>query len=84
MIRKWPKPRTFSGGYQNCVYTFHLGDGTLTPGDTIKLIEGKPKYVGAAAGLDVVFFAALARTFFVAEGVCEAMVSDGFNGFNPG
>ena len=42
-----------SGGYQNCVYTFDLGNGTLTPGDTIKLIEGNPKYVGAAAGLDV-------------------------------
>ena len=47
-------PRLFvSGGYQNCVYTFELQNGTLTPGDTIRLIEGKPKYVGAVAGLDV-------------------------------
>lgn len=42
-----------SGGYQNCVYTFQLTDGALIPGDTIRLIEGNPKYAGAAAGLDV-------------------------------
>lgn len=47
-------PKLFvSGGYQNCVYTFELADGILVPGDTIWLVEGKPKYVGAAAGLDV-------------------------------
>jgi YVTN family beta-propeller protein len=42
-----------SGGYQNCVYTFQLANGTLTPGDTVKLIDGNPKYIGVAAGLDV-------------------------------
>ena len=32
-------PRLFvSGSYQNCVYTFELQNGTLTPGDTIRLI----------------------------------------------
>jgi len=42
-----------SGGFQNCVYTFRLEQGTLVAGDTIKLVEGDPKYDGAAAGLDV-------------------------------
>ena len=42
-----------SGGYQNCVYTFRLDQGSLVAGDTIRLVEGKTKYAGAAAGLDV-------------------------------
>jgi DNA-binding beta-propeller fold protein YncE len=42
-----------SGGFQNCVYTFRLEQGSLVAGDTIKLVEGKPEYDGAAAGLDV-------------------------------
>lgn len=42
-----------SGGYQNCVYVFRLDKGSLMAEDTIKLIEGKPKYAGAAAGLAV-------------------------------
>ncbi|MBF8295450.1 MAG: hypothetical protein HW389_1995 [Bacteroidetes bacterium] len=42
-----------SGGYQNCVYTFLLENGALTPGDTIVLAEPNPKYKGAAGGLDV-------------------------------
>ena len=42
-----------SGGYQNCVYTFRLDQGNLVAGDTIRLVEGKTKYAGAAAGLDV-------------------------------
>jgi DNA-binding beta-propeller fold protein YncE len=42
-----------SGGFQNCVYTFRLEQGSLVAGDTIKLVEGNPKYDGAAAGLDV-------------------------------
>jgi len=47
-------PRLFvSGGYQNCVYTFKLEQGSLVPEDTIKFVEGDPKYQGAASGLDV-------------------------------
>jgi YVTN family beta-propeller protein len=42
-----------SGGYQNCVYTFDLKDAKLVPVDTIRFEEPKPKYDGAAAGLDV-------------------------------
>jgi DNA-binding beta-propeller fold protein YncE len=42
-----------SGGYQNCVYRFRLDHGTLVAADTIRLVEGKPKYDGAAAGLDI-------------------------------
>ena len=42
-----------SGGFQNCVYTFRLEQGTLVAGDTLKLVAGKPDYDGAAAGLDV-------------------------------
>ena len=42
-----------SGGYQNCVYVFNLEGGKLLAADTIRLVEGKPKYEGAAAGLDV-------------------------------
>jgi YVTN family beta-propeller protein len=41
-----------SGGYQNCVYTFQLENGKLVKEDSI-VLEGKPKYKGAAAGLDV-------------------------------
>jgi len=47
-------PKLFvSGGYQNCVYTFRLQRGNLTPEDTIRFVEGDPKYQGAASGLDV-------------------------------
>jgi DNA-binding beta-propeller fold protein YncE len=42
-----------SGGYQNCVYTFRLENGALSPADTIALAEPNPKYRGVAAGLDV-------------------------------
>ena len=42
-----------SGGFQNCVYTFRLERGILVAEDTIKLVDGKPEYDGAAAGLDV-------------------------------
>jgi hypothetical protein len=42
-----------SGGYQNCVYTFRLDQGRLVDEDSIMLVEGKPKYPGAASGLDV-------------------------------
>ncbi|MGB2868047.1 MAG: bifunctional YncE family protein/alkaline phosphatase family protein [Bacteroidota bacterium] len=40
-----------SGGNQNCVYVFTLGDKQLTPSDTIRFEA--PKYFGSAAGLDV-------------------------------
>ena len=40
-----------SGGFQNCVYTFRLDQGTLVAGDTIKLVEGKGENGGAAAAL---------------------------------
>jgi YVTN family beta-propeller protein len=47
-------PRLFvSGGYQNCVYTFRLEQGSLVAEDTVKFVEGDPKYQGAASGLDV-------------------------------
>jgi hypothetical protein len=42
-----------SGGFQNCVYTFRLDQGTLVAGDTIKLVERTGENDGAAAGLDV-------------------------------
>lgn len=42
-----------SGGYQNCVYTFRLDSGKLVDKDSILFVEGKQKYAGAAAGLDV-------------------------------
>jgi YVTN family beta-propeller protein len=42
-----------SGGYQNCVYTFTMANSKLIAGDTIAFEQPKPKYDGAAAGLDV-------------------------------
>ena len=42
-----------SGGYENCVYTFQLKDAQLVPLDTIRFEDPKPKYNGAASGLDV-------------------------------
>jgi YVTN family beta-propeller protein len=42
-----------SGGFQNCVYTFRLDQGSLAAADTIRFVEGKPQYDGAAAGLSV-------------------------------
>ena len=42
-----------SGGYQNCVYTFRLEQGSLTGKDSILLIDPTTKKVGVASGLDV-------------------------------
>jgi DNA-binding beta-propeller fold protein YncE len=42
-----------SGGYQNCVYTYRLEQGTLVAGDTIVLSPPRPQYNGAVEGLDV-------------------------------
>jgi YVTN family beta-propeller protein len=42
-----------SGGYQNCVYSFDLKDAKLISVDTIRFEDAKPKYDGAASGLDV-------------------------------
>jgi YVTN family beta-propeller protein len=52
-IKFWGNKLFVSGGYQNCVYTFALRNGMLTPEDTIRFGEGKQKYEGAAAGVDV-------------------------------
>ncbi len=42
-----------SGGNQNCVYTFNLLGGKLTPADTIRFAPPEPKGKAWAEGLDV-------------------------------
>jgi hypothetical protein len=42
-----------SGGYQNCVFTCSLKNGTLVMADTLVFAEPRPKYNGALQGLDV-------------------------------